>query len=109
MSWPKLYFMDISRYYLNVVSKQDLWQRLESEYKEGKAYRCVTNGFIEEILINDQEILKYCMFKTKCFYSHKVNNKQYDVWCVVEKDDGGVPGGIILAEYCTCTAGLLGE
>ena len=45
-SWPQVYFMDISSYYKKVISKDDLWQRVECEYKEGKAYRYFTNGFL---------------------------------------------------------------
>lgn len=108
--WPKLYFMDISRYFLNVISRDNLWQRLECEYKEGKAYRYYSNGFVGEIFINMlQPECKYCIIKTKCLPSQRVNSKQYEVWCIIEKDHGGMPGGKILAGYCSCTAGLLGK
>ena len=50
--WPSIYFMDISYYYKSVISKQDLWQRVECEYKEGKAFRYFTNGFLGEVSIN---------------------------------------------------------
>jgi len=33
-SWPKVYFMDISRYYKNVISKENLWQRVECTKRE---------------------------------------------------------------------------
>ena len=53
----------------------------EGKYKEEKAYRYFTNGFIGEVYINllgnDS---KYCIFKTKCLPSQRFNNKQYDVW-----------------------------
>ena len=29
------------------------------------------------------------------------------MWCIIEKDQGTVPGGRIISGYCTCTAGLL--
>ncbi|XP_066917039.1 uncharacterized protein [Clytia hemisphaerica] len=48
-TWPSIYFMDISYYYKSVISKQDLWQRVECEYKEGKAFRYFSNGFLGEV------------------------------------------------------------
>ena len=107
-SWPKLYIMDISRYYLEVISRDNLWQRLECEYKEGKAYRYYSNGYVGEVFINNSKSPKYCLFKAKCLPSQRVSAKQYDIWIVVEKDFGDVPGGKIVSGYCTCTAGLLG-
>ena len=107
--WPRLYIMDISRYFSSVISRDNLWQRLECEYKEGKAYRYYSNGFIGEVFVNDVPDTKYCIFKAKCLPSQRVNSKQYDVWCIVEKDQATVPGGKILSGYCTCTAGLLGN
>lgn len=108
-TWPKLYIMDISRYYLEVISRSNLWQRLECEYKEGKAYCYFSNGFVGEIQINNKIYSKYCLFKAKCLPSQRVSAKQYDVWLVVEKDIGIIPGGKIITGYCTCTAGLLGK
>ena len=108
--WPKLYFMDISRYFSSTLSRESLWQRLECEYKEGKAYRYYSNGFVGEVHINNiTELSKYCYLKAKCVPSQRVSSKQYDVWVVVEKDGPNMPGGKILAGYCTCTAGLLGK
>lgn len=102
--------MDISKYYKTVISKENLWQRVESEYKEGKAYRYYANGFMGEIfinLVNDDSQL--CILKARCLPSQRVNNKQHDVWCIVKKSSETQIGGDIIAGYCTCTAGLLGE
>ncbi|XP_066934311.1 uncharacterized protein [Clytia hemisphaerica] len=109
-TWPSIYFMDISYYYKSVISKQDLWQRVECEYKEGKAFRYFSNGFLGEVSINQiSPLSKYCVLKAKCVPSQRLNNKQYDVWCVVEKKTKTDTGGKIMAGYCTCTAGLLGS
>ena len=105
--WPKLYFMYISRYFSQVVSRENLWQRLECEYKEGKAYRYYSNDFVSEVLRNTLDS-ESPYFKSKCLPSQRVSAKQYDVWVIVEKDRES-PGGKIVAGYCTCTAGLLGE
>ena len=85
--WPRLYFMDISRYFASVLGRENLLQRLECEYKEGKAYRYYANGFIGEVQSNmlDQNS-KYCYFRTKCLPSQRVSAKQYDVWVICEKD-----------------------
>ena len=41
-------------------------QRIECEYKQGKAYRYFTNQFIGEIHINNlDKRSRYCIMKTK--------------------------------------------
>ncbi|XP_047130217.2 uncharacterized protein LOC124810062 [Hydra vulgaris] len=108
--WPRLYFTDISRFYSDVIGKRNLIERLESEYKQGKAYRYFSNSFIGEVMynnINDSSL--FCLFKTKCMPSQRVNMKQYDVWIIVRKDKGNIIGGEVKNAYCTCTAGLLGS
>ena len=64
--WSRLYFSDASQYYSSALRKTDLINRLECEYKQGKAYRYLSNKFIGEILfhyISDE--YKFCIFKTK--------------------------------------------
>ena len=106
--------MDISRYFASVLGRENLLQRLECEYKEGKAYRYYANGFVGEVKSNmmDQNS-KYCYFRTKCLPSHRVSAKQYDVWVICEKDRQQnkqfIPGGRIMSAYCTCISGLLGK
>ncbi|XP_047124919.2 uncharacterized protein LOC124807246 [Hydra vulgaris] len=108
-SWPSLFFMDIEKYFLKVSRQEKLCRKLESEYKEGKAYRYYLNNFIGEIFIHSVGCESiYCLFKTKCVPSQRVNAKSYDVWAIVEKDANVQPGGTIIASYCTCVAGLLG-
>ena len=98
--WPKLYFVDISRFYSDTLARDSLWQRLETEYKEGKAYRYFSSGFIGEVFINlVSSTSGYCCFKTKCLPSQRVNAKQYDVWANCKKrliKDNGV----LLHMYC---------
>ena len=103
--------MDISRYFSHVLGRENLWQRLECEYKEGKAYRYYANGFIGEIFINlPKSNQNVCILKTKCVPSQRVSSKQYDVWVIIQKiNTGDHAAGEILKGYCTCTAGLLGE
>lgn len=107
--WPSVYIMDISEY-LNGKNSQDLMIRLLNEYKEGKAYRYFSDEWVKEIFyhyINSAS--DKCMVKSKVTPSQAVNNKPYDVWIILKKDAGNVPGGQILSAYCSCTAGMLGS
>ena len=108
-TWPKLYLTDIIRFYNIVLSKRGLIQRIECEYKQGKAYRYYTNSFIGEVLIHLNGNSKFCLFRTKCVPSQRVTMRQYDVWASVRKDSIETVGGEIMNAYCTCTAGLLGS
>ena len=103
--------MDISRYFSNVLGRENLWQRLECEYKEGKAYRYYADGFIGELFITKpQKNQNIVIMKTKCVPSQRVSSKQYDVWVIIQNVSVGEKlAGEILKGYCTCTAGLLGS
>ena len=106
----KLYLTDIIRFHDNVLNKRDLIHRIESEYKQGKAYRYYSNNFIGEVFINNiNTSSKFCLFRTKYVPSQGVTMKQYDVRVIVRKDINDAVGGEILNAYFTCTAGLLGS
>ena len=108
--WPKLYFTDITRFYVDVLDKKSIVQRIECEYKQGKAYRYFTDNFISEVYYNNiSDESEYCYLKTKCLPSQRVLSKPYDVWVLVKKDFKYEVGDAILNAYCTCTAGLLGS
>lgn len=98
--WPALYIMDISEY-LNGKNHHDLMKRLLNEYKEGKAFRYFSGEWVKEIFYRD--------IQSKVTPSMAVNNKAYETWIVLRKDDGSVPGGQIMQAYCSCTAGMLGS
>ena len=108
--WPRLYFSDISRFYSLVLGKGNVIHRLECELKQRKACGYFTNSFIGEILYhNIDEKSKFCLLRTKCVPSQRVDMKQYDVWMDSRKDLIDSIGGEILSAYCTCTAGLHGS
>ena len=95
---------------MDVLDKKSIVQRIECEYKQGKAYRYFTDNFISEVYYNNiSDELKYCYLKTKCLPSQRVSSKTNDVWVLVKKDLKDEMGGAILGAYCTCTAGLLGS
>lgn len=107
--WPSVYIMDISDY-LNTKNPEELMKRLLNEYKEGKAYRYFTGDWVKEICYhNINSNSDKCVVKSKVTPSQAVNNKAYDVWVVLKKDTGNIPGGQVLRAYCTCTAGMLGS
>ena len=103
--------MDISRYFSHILGRENLCQRLECEYKQGKAYRYYADGFIGELLINQpHKNKKVVIMKTKCVSSQRVSSKQYDVWVIIQNVSTNEHlEGEILSGYCTCTAGLLGR
>lgn len=107
--WPSLYFHDIAEY-LKSKSSGNLMNRLVNEYKEGKAYRYYSCGWVKEIFIHSiSPMTKYCILKTKVTPSQRLSLKPYDVWAIVQKDFPDHPGGTIKSCYCSCTAGLHGS
>ena len=69
------------------LTQSDFIKRMESEYKQGKAYRYYKCDFVREIFFNHiSEDSPYCILKCKVVPSQRVNNKPYDVWAVEKKD-----------------------
>ena len=103
---------DITCFYRDVINKKviNLIQRIECEYKQGKAYRYFTYNFVQEVFVNNvSEDGKYCILQTKCLPSQKISQKSYNVWAIVRKDQSDSDGGEIKSAYCTCTTGLIGS
>ena len=50
-NWLSIFYMDIA--YLLSLTQPDFIKRLESEYKQGKAYRYFSCEFVREIYINE--------------------------------------------------------
>ena len=76
----QLYLTDITWFDSDVLDKKGIIQRVECQYKQGKAYRYFTNNFVGEVFINNlNNESKYCFLKTKCLPSQRVSSKQYDV------------------------------
>ena len=83
---------------------------LINEYKEGKAYRYYTTGWVKDVFyhkISDNS--PYCVLKCRVTPSQRISTKPYHVWAVIEKDTDKKPGGSIKSAYCTCTSGLYGS
>ena len=54
-------------------TKKSMFQRIECEYKQGKAYRYFTDAFISEVYYNNiSDEPKYCYLKTKYLPSQRV-------------------------------------
>ena len=94
--WPHVYVTDSTRFYKDVINKEDLIQRTECEYKQSKVYRYFTNKFIHEVFINNvSEDSKCCILQTKFLTSQTISQKPYTVWAIVRKDESYVSGGEI--------------
>ena len=92
------------------LDKKSRYQRIECEYKQGKAYRYFTDNFISEVYYNNIiDESKYCCLKTNCLPSQPVLSKPYDVCVLVKNNLKYEVGGAILSAYCTGAAGLLGS
>ena len=105
MKWPSVYFSDISEY-LKQKTSVELMTHLINEYKEGKAYRYFTVGWVKEVFYHQiSEESTYCVLKCRVTPSQRVSSTPYHVWAIIEKDTQVKPGGKILNAYCTCTAG----
>ena len=106
-NWPSIFYMDIAN--LLSLTQPDFIKRLESEYKQGKAYRYFSCEFVREVYFNElNKEIPVCILKCKVIPSQRINSKPYDVWAVVQKNKPNEPGGYIHSAYCTCTPGILG-
>ena len=106
--WPSLCLYDIAEY-LKKKTTNELVKHLLNEYKEGKAYRYYSCGWVKEISYHSISITSpFCLMKCKVTPSQRISSKPYDVWVVLEKDGDENAGGTVKECYCTCTAGMYG-
>ncbi|XP_070557252.1 uncharacterized protein [Ptychodera flava] len=102
--WPSIFLSDITMYIMANHPGNDvpLQQRLLNEYKEGKAYRLYTGGWLKEIFYHAvSQHSEYCFLKANCCHTMKIGDVPHTVWiCVLKKT------GDIKSAYCSCTAGL---
>ncbi|XP_065642246.1 uncharacterized protein LOC136073896 [Hydra vulgaris] len=106
--WPSIYYTDIEKYLRKLEQPYELKNRLDSDYKEGKAYRYYKCEFVKEIYFHEiTEESDFCFLKSRVTPSQRTSSTPYHVWAAVKKDNER-PGGEINSAYCTCIAGLLG-
>ena len=106
--WPPVILEDISEY-LKMKNCDELKNRLINEYKEGKAYRYYSSGWVEDVYFHDiTPTSDVCIFSCKVSASMRLRIPPYQVWAAVAKTTKYRPGGKIFSAYCTCTAGLNG-
>ncbi|XP_047137292.1 uncharacterized protein LOC124813811 [Hydra vulgaris] len=106
--WPSIYYTDIEKYLRKLEQPYELMNRLDSDYKEGKAYRYYKCEFVKEIYFHEiTEESDFCFLKSRVTPSQRTSSTPYHVWAAVKKDNER-PGGEINSAYCTCIAGLLG-
>ena len=99
----RIYPIIIQKLFLVIIFGSD-WS---ANTKKARHIATFPNSCIREIPINNNQSPNYCLMKTKCLPSQRVNIRQYDV--VVEKDLEKKLGGKILSGYCTCPAGQLAK
>ena len=105
--WPSLCLYDIAEY-LKKKTTNELVKHLLNEYKEGKAYRYYSCGWVKEVSYHSISITSpFCLMKCKVTPSQRISSKPYDVWVVLEKDGEENAGGTVKECYCTCTAGYV--
>ena len=76
-------------------------KRLLNEYKEGKAYRLHSAGWLKQIYIHPVDSdCNYCFLKAECTPSMKINDGPNIVWICAKKESGEIH-----STFCTCTAG----
>ena len=89
---PSIFYTDIAN--LLSLTQPDFIKRLESEYKQGKAYRYFSCEFVREIYIDElNKNTPVCILKCKVIPCQLINSKSHDVWAVVQKNKPYVPGG----------------
>ena len=84
--WPQLYLTDIIYIIFDNfmgmywTKRACIVQRIECQYKQGKAYRYFTGNAVRDVYYNNIcNESKYCYLKTKCLPSRQVSSKLYDV------------------------------
>lgn len=106
--WPPVNIWDIAKY-LNMKCSTELINRLMNEYKEGKAYRYFTYGWVQEILINKiSESIPVCLLLSKVTASQRLSSKPHVAWVALQRSSEASPGGEVVNAHCTCTAGIHG-
>ena len=106
--WPSVGFIDLCDY-MRLKTTAELSNRLINEYKEGKAYRYFSSGWVKQVLYhNVSDDSDVCIMATKVTPSMRLRSPPHEVWAVIKKNSVIANGGEIISAYCTCTAGLQG-
>ena len=98
--WPMVMYPDIFNYlmfYPSELGSTDL-----NDYKECKAYSYYRSGWLQELLyhsIDNQN--PYCIIKSSCRKSEKINDAFHQLWVIIEKRTAK-----ILRGHCSCMAGM---
>ena len=101
--WPPILLSDITLYIMKDHPGNDisLQKRLLNEYKEGKAYRLYSAGWLKQIYIHPVDNnCNYCFLKAECTPSMKINDVPHIVWICAKKESGEIHSA-----FCTSTAG----
>ena len=98
--WPMVLYPDIFNYLS--FNPSELGSKDLSDYKSCKAYSYYKCGWLQAIQYNKiDESSKYCMMKTDCRKSERINDTFHKLWVILAKKTGK-----IVSAHCTCMAGL---
>ena len=85
--WPSFYYENIEK----SLKSSDLLLRLESNYKEGKAYRYYKCEFAKEIFYHYvSSESKYFILKTRVTPSQRTSNTVYHVCAIIDLEGKSV-------------------
>lgn len=86
-SWPLIFLSDITLFLMadHPGKDVDFHERILNEYKEGKAYRSFSSGWLKEVYFN---------------YIAADSDTPHTAWVSVVKKTGR-----IVTAYCTCVGG----
>ena len=98
--WPMILYPDIFNYL--VFHPSELGSSDLCDYKECKAYSYYKSGWLQELFYHsiDNES-PFCIFKSSCRKSERINDTFHKLWIVIEKKSSK-----ILRAHCTCMAGM---
>ena len=98
--WPNILYPDIFNYLTLIPA--ELGSKDLCDYKSSKAYSYFTNGWLGQISYHDiHESCGYCLLKTDCRPSERLNDPPHKLWICAEKKTGKIQ-----CAHCSCMAGM---
>ena len=98
--WPSILYPDIFNYL--TFNPAELASKDLSDYKNSKAYSYFINGWLGLISYNNiNESSPYCLLKTDCQPSERLNDPPHKLWICIQKK-----GAKIQCAHCSCMAGM---
>ena len=94
--WPMIPNFYIIQFLMLDSQVEDL-----NDYKGSKAYSYFSRGWLGKIFYHSLGSSKYCLLKSDCRPSERLNDPPHKLWICITKSDGKV-----VTAHCTCMAGM---